>query len=247
MDDSGALLVLLFFVGLPLLLIWWKLSRRAHARRVYWAVIRSHLDALARARIQLVREDRYGRDDFTAWNKELAKFSRTHLRDDMDAARVRGDRAERTIRKQGVKLDAVVFDRAQQMMAGQAFHAKMSPWDFEEFCAQELRRAGWSASLTKGSGDQGVDIVAERDGTRLVVQCKLYNRPVGNKAVQEAVAAKLHVGAHVGAVVTNATYTPSASQLAATTATLLLHHSELPEIAERVGRIVNFRPRLSAG
>ena len=245
MSNTGSALVLLLVVGLPLLWVWWSFSRGARARRAFWSVINSHLDALARARIQLVREDRYGRNDFTAWNKELSKFSRTHLRNDMCAAGVQGELAEAAIRTQSPKLDEVIYQRARLMIEGQEFHPKMSPWDFEQFCAQELRRTGWSASLTQGSGDQGVDIIAERDGTRLVVQCKLYNRSVGNKAVQEAVAARLHMGADIAAVVTNATYTPSASQLAATTSTLLLHHSELPEIADRVGRRGSVNHRLA--
>jgi restriction system protein len=33
-------------------------------------------------------------------------------------------------------------------------------------------------------------VVAERDGVRLVVQCKRYAKPVGNGAVQEVVAAR---------------------------------------------------------
>ena len=66
----------------------------------------------------------------------------------------------------------------------------IDPIEFERHCAEAMRLAGWSAETTKGSGDQGVDVVAEQDGIRVVLQCKRYNRSVGNKAVQEAFAAK---------------------------------------------------------
>ena len=61
----------------------------------------------------------------------------------------------------------------------------------------------------------------------MVVQCKLYSQPVGNKAVQEAFAAKNFQGCDVAVVVSNASYTQSARQIASTTGVLLLHHDEL--------------------
>jgi restriction system protein len=70
------------------------------------------------------------------------------------------------------------------------------------------------------------DIIAERDGKRIVVQCKFYSKPVGNKAVQEA-AARLHGRADKAIVVSNAAYTKAARQLAGTTGVILLHHDDL--------------------
>jgi restriction system protein len=58
---------------------------------------------------------------------------------------------------------------------------------------------------------------------------------VGNKAVQEAVAGRAHYGAQFSGVVSNATFTPSAKQLAASNAVLLLHFSELDGLADRLG------------
>ena len=84
--------------------------------------------------------------------------------------------------------------------------------------------------MTKATGDQGADVIAEKDGTHLVLQCKFYSTPVGNKAVQEAFAAQHHYRATVSAVVTNATFTPSAIALAATTGVLLLHYSDLARL-----------------
>jgi hypothetical protein len=49
-----------------------------------------------------------------------------------------------------------------------------------------------------------------RDGKRIVVQCKFYSKPVGNKAVQEAAAARLHEHADKAIVVSNAAYTKAA-------------------------------------
>ena len=60
-----------------------------------------------------------------------------------------------------------------------------------------------------------------------MLQCKLYARPVGNKAVQKAAAARAHEQADIGIVVTNHRYTQDAEQLASTNNVLLLHYSDL--------------------
>ena len=109
----------------------------------------------------------------------------------------------------------------------QAFSEAMSPYQYEVFCAEELKRHGWEASVTKGSRDQGVDVVASKSGMRVVLQCKLYSQPVGNKAVQEVVAARNFERARFGIVVSNNSYTTPAQTLASANGVYLIHHREL--------------------
>jgi len=91
----------------------------------------------------------------------------------------------------------------------------MSGEDFEVFVANILTRIGFTKiRLTKGSGDQGVDIIAERDEIRYAIQCKRYSKPVGNKAVQEVFAGKSFYRCHVGVVITNNYFTQAAKELA---------------------------------
>ena len=110
------------------------------------------------------------------------------------------------------------------------FHADMSPEDFERYCASVLRESKWDARVTPPGGDQGVDIVADKRGLRIVVQCKKYSKPVGNRAVQEIVAGIAHRDAQRGVVVATGGYTSAARRLAASNAVLLLHHTELHRI-----------------
>ena len=43
----------------------------------------------------------------------------------------------------------------------------MSGWDFERYCADCLLKKGFTkAEVTSGSGDHGVDIIAEQNGIR---------------------------------------------------------------------------------
>jgi restriction system protein len=109
--------------------------------------------------------------------------------------------------------------------------------EYEEYCAGRLRDAGWETRYTPKSGDQGVDIIAERDGIRVAIQCKNYKQPVGNKAVQEVLAGKSYERADFAAVVSPASYTPAATKLASATGVLLLHHKQLPDLARLMHEI----------
>ena len=63
---------------------------------------------------------------------------------------------------------------------------EMEGHDFEYYCADLLKTNGFSeATVTKGSGDFGADILAEKDGITYAVQCKCYDKPIGVKAVFE--------------------------------------------------------------
>jgi restriction system protein len=116
-----------------------------------------------------------------------------------------------------------------------AFSADLTPNEYEHFCAAQLRSAEWTARVTTQSGDQGIDIVAEKGQVRAVFQCKLYGAPVGNKAVQEAAAGRLHEQAQYAFVVSNNDYTRSARQLATTTGVILIHHTDLRNIDSILG------------
>ncbi len=97
-----------------------------------------------------------------------------------------------------------------------------TPRDFELWCANILVEQGWKAECTPASGDHGADVIAEKLSRRIVVQCKLYSKPVGNGAVQEIFTACRHYQAQAAIVVTNAGYTKQAKEVAASTGVLLL-------------------------
>ena len=109
-----------------------------------------------------------------------------------------------------------------------------SPKEFEMLCCQKLNDMGWSANLTPHSGDQGVDVKAEKSGVIIALQCKKYatNATIGNDAVQEVISGRIFYGADVAFVVTNATYTNSARELASKADIHLLHYLQLDKIEE---------------
>ena len=91
----------------------------------------------------------------------------------------------------------------------------MLGYEFEYFCANLLIENGYeNVTVTQGSGDQGIDIIAYKDGIKYGVQCKCYSCDVGNKAIQEVFSGKNFYKCHVGIVLTNRHFTSSAIELA---------------------------------
>lgn len=105
--------------------------------------------------------------------------------------------------------------------------------DFEYWCARQLEKQGWRANVSKASGDQGVDIEAWRGEFCVAVQCKRYNQPIGNKAVQEVFAGKQHRNANAAAIIGTGGFTKSAIELATATNVKLFDAEEIGFFSER--------------
>jgi restriction system protein len=92
---------------------------------------------------------------------------------------------------------------------------EMEGHDFEYYCADILNEMGFvDVEVTKGSGDFGVDILAEKDGVSYAFQCKCYDKPIGVKAIQEVYAGKDYYDRMVGVVMTNQYFTQPAVDMA---------------------------------
>ena len=108
--------------------------------------------------------------------------------------------------------------------------------EFEYYCADLLRKRGFKeVEVTKGSGDYGIDILAERDGVTYAIQCKCYGDSVGVKAVQVAYAGRDDYDCMVGAVLTNQYFTGPAVEAAKKLKILLWDRGYLESMAEEQG------------
>lgn len=95
------------------------------------------------------------------------------------------------------------------------FMDEMEGHDFEFFCAELLEKQGFiDVEVTRGSGDFGVDILAEKDGVTYAIQCKRYNGPVGVEAVLRTYGGRAYYECMVGAVMTNQYFTAPAVEAA---------------------------------
>ena len=115
---------------------------------------------------------------------------------------------------------------------------EMDGHEFEYFCAQLLKDNGFHrVTVTKGSNDQGVDIIAKKDGHRFAIQCKRYQNSVGNRAVQEINAGKQYYDCDQAIVLTNSYFTPSAVSLAEKTGVWLWDRVALEKMLTAAGGV----------
>jgi len=103
---------------------------------------------------------------------------------------------------------------------------------FEEFCADLLRDNGFeNVSVTRGSGDQGVDVTAQIGGVRYAIQCKNYAQDfLSNKPIQEVSSGKKFYNCHLAAVMTNRSFTKGARELAEMNDVLLWDRDTISEM-----------------
>ena len=211
-------------------------------------IIKTHKKALYVKWLQKVRKDDYGNVDDRAWLKEKAYFhdktivsklieiygDEKLISVDLDDTQIQGRFHEHTFSVDEL-IEREVFEYSRNHPA-EMLNVDLdllTPLAFEAYCAQILNENGWSANVTRGSGDQGIDIIGEKDGYKVVFQVKKYSSPVGNKAVQEAIAGKAFAAADLAYVVSNASFTPSAIALANTSEVGLLHYSELANLSPK--------------
>ena len=112
----------------------------------------------------------------------------------------------------------------------------MEGHEFEQFIANLLRKLGYQkVEVTPGSGDQGVDVLAEKDDIRYAMQCKCYASDLGNTPVQEVNTGKVIYHCHVGVVVTNRYFTQGAKEAAKATGVLLWDRTKLMALIAQAG------------
>lgn len=130
-------------------------------------------------------------------------------------------------------LTRIVKNRAKRFRAMPI--DEMTGLEFEAYCAQLLQQKGFQeVSVTKASGDFGVDILAEKEGVTYAIQCKCYSEPVGVKAIQEACAGRDFYDRMVGAVLTNQYFTAPAVEAAKKLKILLWDRGYLESMIEEL-------------
>lgn len=108
---------------------------------------------------------------------------------------------------------------------------------FEHYIAELLKKIGYqNVSVAPGSGDQGVDVLAELNGVKYAIQCKNYSSALGNTPVQEVSAGKEFYGCHVGVVVTNNYFTRGGTELADRVKVILWDRDKLSEMISLADR-----------
>lgn len=179
---------------------------------------------------QSIRPHPFGGEDASLWRRHIESFLDAQVVPALSAASVR------LTRELGAHLADYVdgWIRSESARAGtiQSIDpAKLTGLEYEQYCALILADGGWIVRQTPVTGDHGADIIAEKDGRRLAVQCKLYAQPVGNKAVQEVHSARSLYHCDYACVVASSDFTKQAQREAHAHGIQLLHHTRLASFA----------------
>ena len=117
----------------------------------------------------------------------------------------------------------------------------MHPSEFEEYIADLFGRLGYKTQATGGSHDEGIDVIAEKDGVKHYIQCKKYfsKHQVGSPEVREFWGAVAHhLGNGEGWFITTNKFTPEAEKFAEDKPIVLINQFELVKyihLAEKQG------------
>ena len=91
---------------------------------------------------------------------------------------------------------------------------RMNGHEFEKVLKRLYQKIGYRVRLTKGSGDQGADLILYDGETVTIIQAKNHKDKLSNTAVQEIVGAIAFYKANVGMVVTTSDFHKGARSLA---------------------------------
>lgn len=193
--------------------------------------VQMHRDALTMNWRSTVSINEYGKIQFDGWQLEVRRFLESI---DFKGLEVTWEEAEHhvteVIRTSEIGELPTPVQTDTEREHRNPFDGVRDALEFEAACAEVLKNLGWSTRLTSGSGDQGVDVLAQKGNLRIVVQCKMYGKPVGNKAVQEAFAGMAYANADAAAVVAPNGFTKSAKELAERTGVYLLLPKDLNKL-----------------
>ncbi|WP_428377922.1 restriction endonuclease [Lichenicoccus sp.] len=103
--------------------------------------------------------------------------------------------------------------------------------DFGRHCIALLDKAGWQTSVRPIAGQGMPDLVAERDGRVMALQCLPVEPAVDEEAVDCACMARERQQADSAAIVSDASFTAPAKRLALQAGIALLHADELAAFA----------------
>ena len=120
---------------------------------------------------------------------------------------------------------------------------RMDGYDFEKIVAELLKKMGFSVEHTAMSGDNGVDIIAYINQPiikgKYIVQCKRWNKPVGEPVIRDLYGSMLNEHATKGILITNATFSNKARQFADGKNIELIDGSTLAKLFEKYEIEVN--------
>lgn len=190
------------------------------------SIVGKHAPLLKHKRRTLLAPNEYGKVSRKAWDAEMDLF--------VDGVLPKRLSTRKILTRKEIKT--IINSEVIKSKGGKWIFDGTDPLLFEQYIRNAFEDKGWVARLTPGSGDQGVDVIAQKAGLSIAVQCKLYSSPVGNSAVQEVAAGRNFYKCDLAWVVSNASFTPSARELARASFVELILHTEVEKAIVSISR-----------
>ena len=123
-------------------------ARAEKIRNEVFAIVERHKRALIRKKFQTLREDDYGKKVYEPWGREINYFMEKVVDPEIKQSGFKEYEIYQTMRP------ALLLTIARQIendssSDGFTMAPNVTPTDYEQYCAQRLRNAGWRA----GSGN----------------------------------------------------------------------------------------------
>ena len=214
-------------------------------------IVSKHIKTLRRKKKLLCVSDEYGVEDSSRWTRELHYFcekvllpqlqqvasryadypitsSPSYIKDVSSGRKTLIDYwGEIVLIDVDSELDNEILIDAGEVTTGH---------EYEIYICDLLKQSGWAGFVTPATGDHGADVIAEKGGTKVAIQCKWYTSPVGNDAVQEAYSARELYDCQYACVVTSSQFTRAARLAGNKLSVLLVHHND---IADRLNSLLH--------
>jgi restriction system protein len=106
---------------------------------------------------------------------------------------------------------------------------RLTPGEFEEIVGNMYRKFGYSVEQTPMTNDFGRDLILKKDGKKIFVECKRYDRdtPIGRRALQLFYGVIVNMKADAGIFVTTSSFAKTAVNFAGETGIKLIDGYEL--------------------
>ncbi len=112
--------------------------------------------------------------------------------------------------------------------------AEMTPLQFEIFVSEVYARLGYNTQLTPRSGDDGIDVIAKKNGNIYAIQVKKTAKPTGSPVIQTLSGSMVHIGARYGICVSASGFTPDAKRFAYGKNISLVSGQDLADLLQKI-------------
>ncbi len=128
-------------------------------------------------------------------------------------------------------IDPIRQGEPRQSIEAQAAEIlRLTPSNYEQFVAEQLSFLGWKAIHIADGVPCDIDVIAEKDGFRVVIYCLGFFAPVDSGYVQCLMQIKVNEGADLAVIVSDQEVTDAAFELASITGVILLSHYNLSKL-----------------